>query len=88
MKKEYCHVCGKEVYPLPYICKYCGKSFCVEHRLPEKHQCENLQKVMETAKTISVYELAEEIAEFEEARKESIKNPFKRFVEKFRFRKK
>jgi len=19
MKKEYCHVCGKEVYPLPYI---------------------------------------------------------------------
>ncbi|MCD6493116.1 MAG: rhomboid family intramembrane serine protease [Archaeoglobaceae archaeon] len=33
-----CDVCGKEVY-LPFKCKYCGGTFCSEHRLPEKHNC-------------------------------------------------
>ena len=24
-------------------CKYCKKSFCLKHRLPECHSCQNLQ---------------------------------------------
>ncbi len=27
---------------LPFKCKYCGKSFCTKHRLPENHACEKL----------------------------------------------
>jgi len=38
-----CDVCGKEEY-LPYKCKYCGGTFCVEHRLPEKHNCPGIRK--------------------------------------------
>lgn len=38
-----CHYCGKEVV-FPFKCNYCGKTFCAEHRLPEKHQCTNLPK--------------------------------------------
>ena len=38
-----CTHCGKEVL-LPFVCPYCGKTFCAEHRLPENHQCPNLPK--------------------------------------------
>lgn len=38
-----CDFCGKEVY-LPFVCKYCGGKFCVEHRLPENHNCPSLKK--------------------------------------------
>jgi len=33
-----CRICGK-VEPLPYRCRYCGGTFCAEHRLPENHNC-------------------------------------------------
>lgn len=33
-----CSVCGKEE-PLPFVCAYCGDTFCAEHRLPEAHAC-------------------------------------------------
>jgi len=36
-----CEVCGKELI-IPYKCKYCGGYFCVEHHLPEKHNCPGL----------------------------------------------
>jgi hypothetical protein len=36
-----CEHCGKEVV-LPYECSFCGHYFCVEHRLPENHNCPNL----------------------------------------------
>ncbi len=38
-----CDVCGKEEY-LPYRCKYCGGTFCAEHRLPEKHNCPGIRR--------------------------------------------
>jgi Zn-dependent protease len=41
-----CDRCQKEVF-LPFKCPYCGGSFCSEHRLPENHDC--LQ--MELART-------------------------------------
>lgn len=31
-------MCGKDEL-LPFVCKYCGQSFCAEHRLPESHNC-------------------------------------------------
>jgi len=27
---------------MPFTCKFCGDSFCAEHRLPEKHHCPGL----------------------------------------------
>ncbi len=37
-----CDYCGKEV-ALPFICPYCGGKFCVEHHLPENHNCPGLK---------------------------------------------
>jgi hypothetical protein len=34
-----CTFCKKETGYLPFHCKYCGNSFCSEHRLPENHNC-------------------------------------------------
>lgn len=33
-----CGQCGAETY-MPFKCPYCGQYFCVEHRLPENHDC-------------------------------------------------
>jgi hypothetical protein len=35
----YCEFCGVEMGYLPFKCKYCGSSFCDQHRLPENHNC-------------------------------------------------
>ena len=37
MKK--CAYCGRELETMPFHCRYCGKEFCSQHRLPENHQC-------------------------------------------------
>lgn len=37
-----CGMCQQEVF-LPFRCPYCGGSFCPEHRLPENHECQNLE---------------------------------------------
>lgn len=34
---QYCH--QKDF--LPFNCKFCSKSFCLEHRSPFNHNCEN-----------------------------------------------
>ena len=44
-----CEVCGVEVY-LPFKCIYCGKYYCVNHRLPEAHSCDKLS-LIKTEKT-------------------------------------
>ena len=36
-----CTKCGIEE-PFPFVCSYCGKPFCGDHRLPESHDCEKL----------------------------------------------
>lgn len=38
-----CQKCKKEVF-LPFRCQYCGGYFCSEHRLPENHQCPQIEK--------------------------------------------
>ena len=40
---ERCAVCGAEEF-IPYVCRYCGRIHCVYHRLPENHDCPNLQQ--------------------------------------------
>ena len=37
-----CDICGKEE-PLPFKCRYCGGTFCADHRLPEKHNCPSFE---------------------------------------------
>lgn len=37
-----CWICGKQDSTL-FRCRFCGKTFCVEHRLPERHACEGLE---------------------------------------------
>jgi len=44
-----CEYCGKEV-ALPFRCRYCGGLFCVEHHLPEKHNCPGLKRGVEAFK--------------------------------------
>ena len=38
-----CDRCGS-VTDLPYQCRYCGGSFCGDHRLPESHDCPGLEE--------------------------------------------
>jgi len=55
-----CDFCGKEV-TLPFTCRYCGGSFCGEHRLPENHHCTGSYKKQNVfingfVNTISTYQ--------------------------------
>ncbi len=38
-----CWICGKQE-AMPYKCRYCGKTYCAEHRLPEQHGCAGLNE--------------------------------------------
>ncbi|AKH97156.1 rhomboid family intramembrane serine protease [Halanaeroarchaeum sulfurireducens] len=38
-----CDVCGREV-GMPYQCRFCGGTFCADHRLPESHDCPGLEE--------------------------------------------
>jgi len=38
-----CQKCQKEVF-LPFRCQYCGDYFCSEHRLPENHECPQIEQ--------------------------------------------
>lgn len=55
-----CDYCGREV-ALPYRCKYCGGLFCVEHHLPEKHDCPGLSKALSPATVERSYRAARAI---------------------------
>lgn len=37
-----CSVCGREEF-LPFRCRFCGKPHCLDHRMPENHQCAGLE---------------------------------------------
>ncbi|HEY9246107.1 MAG TPA: rhomboid family intramembrane serine protease [Candidatus Methanoperedens sp.] len=49
MAKE-CYYCGFKD-PMPFTCKFCGKSFCYNHRLPESHSCPGLAVYKERVRT-------------------------------------
>ncbi|MEM2675534.1 MAG: AN1-type zinc finger protein [Candidatus Bathyarchaeia archaeon] len=33
-----CERCGEEI-DFPFKCKFCERTFCLKHRLPENHNC-------------------------------------------------
>ncbi len=37
-----CSQCGKKLSIDYFTCKFCGETFCSEHRLPESHNCPGL----------------------------------------------
>ncbi len=39
-----CDVCGAEE-SLPFVCTYCGRPYCSQHRLPENHSCPEYWKL-------------------------------------------
>jgi len=41
--------------PMPFVCKFCGGSFCYNHRLPESHNCPGLTKLKERARESRKY---------------------------------
>lgn len=43
-----CSECGEKA--MTFTCRYCKKKFCSEHRLPENHDCEGLEKELEKEK--------------------------------------
>lgn len=45
MAKE-CDYCGFRD-PMPFTCKFCGKTYCYNHRLPESHDCLGLASYRE-----------------------------------------
>ncbi len=49
-----CEYCGQEE-PLPFKCPYCGKFFCVDHRLPEAHSCEKIFLATSPSKRKEIY---------------------------------
>ncbi len=38
-KRNKCAKCKKIIKEVPFTCRYCGKDFCLKHRLPENHDC-------------------------------------------------
>ncbi len=52
MSKECEYCCFRD--PMPFTCKFCGNSYCYNHRLPESHDCTGLasfkKKVHESGK--------------------------------------
>lgn len=51
-----CQYCGAEE-PLPFKCPFCGGYFCVDHRLPENHECPELWKAWLPRRHVETSEL-------------------------------
>lgn len=83
-----CSECGKQ--SMSFTCKYCGEKFCSEHRLPEKHECSEMEEKIEEKKeeTGKWFQKKEEVRNPAPAQKEQhykrpgIKNDLKRLFGK------
>jgi hypothetical protein len=38
-----CNFCGAEE-ALYFVCKFCGKNYCTQHRLPPSHNCTGIEQ--------------------------------------------
>jgi len=45
-----CYLCKKNIKTLPFKCKFCGKHFCDNHKIPENHSCRGLIEFKEKQK--------------------------------------
>ena len=79
-----CVQCGEEVL-LPFRCNYCQNYYCLQHRLPESHNCANLPKKAPLGSSQTKKEIAAAQAE----QKQQPQNPAsaKRELPTFRFNK-
>jgi Zn-dependent protease len=50
-----CNYCGKDE-ALPFRCQYCHGSFCPEHRLPENHNCPEIDRAIAARAQTQGYE--------------------------------
>ncbi|GGL31940.1 rhomboid family intramembrane serine protease [Halarchaeum grantii] len=50
-----CDRCGTQV-GMPYRCRFCGGSYCEEHRLPESHDCPGLEEWNDPSGVFGEYE--------------------------------
>jgi membrane associated rhomboid family serine protease len=75
MSKEcdYCHF--RE--PMPFTCKFCGGSFCYNHRLPESHNCPGLIKLKERARESVKYGSYDQGLTFKKERRSPFRPVFK-----------
>jgi len=77
-----CTICGKKEL-MPFKCKFCGNTYCSEHRLPENHGCSGLEIYKEESKTKPdkwIYEPFQERTKVKKPRKESIIEKIERFL--------
>lgn len=58
-----CEKCQKEVF-LPFKCPYCGGYYCSDHRLPENHDCEQLDAAKTQKQDASLMSLQQKPYEF------------------------
>lgn len=61
-----CDFCGEEI-AFPFVCNYCGGSYCVKHRLPESHNCTSPKETSQRVKL----ETSEK-----ETQEDQVKEPF------------
>jgi len=54
-----CDRCGEQV-GMPYRCRFCGGTFCDEHRLPENHECPGLEEWNDPSGVFGQAEAADE----------------------------
>ncbi len=59
MAKE-CSFCGFRD-PMPFTCKFCGGSYCYNHRLPESHNCTGLAAYKERVRVEGKFYHAEPV---------------------------
>ena len=77
-----CAVCGKQER-MPFKCKFCGNTYCSEHRLPENHDCVGLEIYREEWKNKPdkwVYEPFQTKAETKIERKKTIFEKMEKFL--------
>ena len=58
-----CEKCQREVF-LPFRCQYCGGYYCSEHRLPENHDCSQLEAAKTQKQDASLMALQQKPYEF------------------------
>lgn len=44
-KTDQCAICKTSLGYLPFTCFFCGRKYCTDHRLPEKHYCTGSYRV-------------------------------------------
>ena len=49
-----CKICKKKAVLIAGDCNYCGNGYCMKHRLPEVHNCENKQDCVNRKRKLKI----------------------------------